>query len=315
MITRTSRFPFAHTYSVVARDEKTGNFGVAVQSHWFSVGSLVPWAEAGVGAIATQAMVDISYGPIGLELMRTGKSSTDVLKALLLKDEGRDLRQVAMIDVFGNTAVHTGKRCIAEAGHFSGKGFSVQANMMLNDTVWFSMADAYQKNLNFNFEDRLLSVLFAGQEAGGDIRGKQSASMLIVKGSASDKPWEDRLIDLRVEDHPEPIVELQRLIKIHQAYKSMNDGDAFLGMGKIEKALLEYQNAASLAPAITELPFWQAVTLAESGQLEKALPIFKQVFRNDPNWALLLQRLPEVGLFSVKETALKRILNQLKKSL
>jgi uncharacterized Ntn-hydrolase superfamily protein len=307
-----SRFPFAHTFSVVARDENTGNFGVAVQSHWFSVGSLVPWAEAGVGAVATQSMVDVSYGPRGLALMKAGASSEVVLNSLLLQDEGRMLRQVAMVDVNGNIAVHTGSRCIAEAGHISGKGFSVQANMMLNNTVWQSMAEGYQQNPHLDFEDRLLTTLFAGQVAGGDIRGKQSAALLIVKGEASEKPWNDRLVDLRVEDHPEPLLELQRLIKIHQAYKSMNEGDAYLGSGEIEKALEEYQKAAFLAPEISELPFWQAVTMAESGQLEDALPIFRQVFKKNSNWALLLQRLPDVGLFSVDKPALKRILSQLK---
>ncbi len=313
MPTRISRFPFAHTFSIVARDDKTGNFGVAVQSHWFSVGSMVAWAEPGVGAVATQAMVDISYGPLGLDLMRSGKSAKAILTSLLLQDEGKDLRQVAMIDVSGQVAVHTGARCIADAGHFSGNCFSVQANMMMNDSVWPSMAETYQKNHNLDFEDRLLSVLQAGQEAGGDIRGKQSASILIVKGEASGKPWNDRLIDLRVEDHPDPIIELQRLIKIHQAYESMNEGDALLATGDFEKALIEYQNAAYLAPEITELPFWQAVTMAESGQIDPALPIFKQVFNKDPNWAKLLQRLPDAGLFMVEDSVLNRILGQLKK--
>lgn len=306
-----SRFPFAHTYSIVARDEKSGAFGVAVQSHWFSVGALVPWAEAGVGAVATQSMVEVSYGPLGLQLMKSGFSAKEALENLIKKDSGRELRQVAMIDSSGNAAVHTGERCIADAGHESGDGFTVQANMMLNNRVWPAMAAAYQQNHSFPFEDRLMSALDAAQDTGGDIRGKQSAAILIVKGTATDQPWNDRLIDLRVEDHPEPIRELKRLLNVHKAYQFMNQGDELLGKGDLQASLIAYQKAAGLAPEITELPFWQAVTMAETGNLEQALPIFQKVFHEDPNWAELLRRLPAAGLFSVEETILLKILNQI----
>ena len=311
MNTKKSRFPFAHTYSIVARDEKSGAFGVAVQSHWFSVGALVPWAEAGVGAVATQSMVEVSYGPHGLQLMKSGCSAKEALESLLDKDSGRELRQVAMIDSTGNAAVHTGERCIAEAGHQSGDGFTVQANMMINDQVWPAMAAAYQQNPSLPFEDRLLSALDAAQDAGGDIRGKQSAAILIVKGKATDQPWNDQLVDLRVEDHPEPIKELKRLLNIQKAYQYMNKGDELLGKGELQASLQAYQNAAGLAPEITELPFWQAVTMAETGNLEQALPIFQKVFHEDPNWAELLRRLPAAGLFSVEESTLLKILNQI----
>lgn len=306
-----SRFPFAHTFSIVARDKKSGAFGVAVQSHWFSVGSLVPWAEAGVGAVATQSMVEVNYGPIGLQLMKSGLSSKDALESLLEKDAGRELRQVAMIDSSGNTAVHTGDRCIIDAGHQSGDGFTVQANMMINNRIWPAMAAAYQRNHSYSFEDRLVSALDAGQEAGGDIRGKQSAAILIVKGEATDQPWNDRLIELRVEDHPEPIKELKRLLNIHKAYQFMNRGDELLGKGDLQSSLIAYQNAAGLAPEISELPFWQAVTMAETGNLEQALPIFQKVFHENSNWRELLRRLPAAGLFSVEESILTKILNEI----
>lgn len=311
MNTKNSRFPFAHTFSIVARDKKSGAFGVAVQSHWFSVGSLVPWAEAGVGAVATQSMVDVNYGPLGLQLMKSGFSAEEALEELLKKDSGRELRQVAMLDSNGNTAVHTGERCIADAGHECGDGFTVQANMMINDRIWPAMAEAYRKKHSFPFEDRLVSVLEAAQEAGGDIRGKQSAAILIVKGETSGQPWNDRLIDLRVEDHPEPIRELKRLLNVHKAYQYMNQGDELLGKGDLQASFIAYQNAAGLAPEISELPFWQAVTMAETGNLEQALPLFQKVFHEDPNWAELLRRLPAAGLFSVKESILLKILNQI----
>src|ERR1044071_1764313 len=165
-----------HTFSIVARDPSTGELGVAVQSHWFSVGPIVPWAEAGVGAVATQSFVDPSYGKNGLELMRAGKSAPDTLKELLAKDEGREVRQVAMIDAQGRVDAWTGKNYIQAAGHIVGKNFSVQANLMLNDKVWPAMARAFE-NTKGDLADRMLAALDAAQAAGGDIRGKQSAAI------------------------------------------------------------------------------------------------------------------------------------------
>jgi len=305
------RFPIAHTFSIVARDPETGEMGVAVQSHWFSTGSLVTWAESGVGAIATQSMVEVSYGPLGLDLMRSGKSSEESLKMLLAGDEGRDLRQVAMVDKNGCVATHTGKRCITEAGHITGDGFSVQANMMLYPTVWPAMAEVY-KTTSGNLIDRLLAALTAAQSAGGDIRGQQSAAILVVKGQATGKPWEDRIIDLRVEDHLAPIDELKRLVGVQRAYQLMNKGDDMLGKSQVTEALEAYKNAAAMLPEMLELPFWQAVTLADLGKMDEALPIFKDVFSKEPNWALLLQRLPAAGLIKDDAELLRRILEMAK---
>lgn len=307
---KTSRRPsrLAHTFSIVARDAQTGHIGVAVQSHWFSVGSVVTWAEAGVGAVATQAMVEVSYGPLGLDLMRGGKPAPRALKALLTADEGRALRQVAMIDTEGHLAVHTGERCVADAGHTVGDSFSTQANMMTNADVWSAMADAYRRSTD-KLPERLVTALEAGQAAGGDVRGRQSAALLVVGAESTGRPWADSVMELRVEDHPEPIQELRRLLTLHRAYDHMNRGDDLLGAGRVEQALEAYQTAATMAPHISELPFWQAVTLADLGRVEEALPIFRQVFHENPDWRTLVQRLPEAGLLRDDPDMMERIVD------
>src|SRR5678809_1014161 len=200
-----------NTFSIVARDSATGQIGVAVQSHWFSVGSIVPWAEAGVGAVATQSFVDPSYGKLGLDLMRTGKSGPEALRSLLAGDEGREVRQVAMIDAQGRVDDWAGKNDIQAAGHIVGKNFSVQANLMLNDKVWPAMARAFE-NTKGDLADRMLAALDAAQAAGGDIRGRQSAALIVVTGKPTGLAWKDRLFDLRVDDSSEPLQELRRLV-------------------------------------------------------------------------------------------------------
>lgn len=297
----------AHTYSIVARDPVTGQMGVAVQSHWFAVGTTVPWAEAGVGVVATQAIAEVSYGPLGLQALNNGKHPKDALEILLHNDDGRDVRQVSILDAKGEVATHTGINCIAEAGHVIGDQFSVQANMMLKDTVWKAMASAYE-NSTGNLADRMLAALEAAQNEDGDIRGMQSAAIVIVEGKKSATPWRQNTLELRVEDHPQPLKELRRLINIDRAYESMNQGDALLAAGKTVEAFQAYDKAASLAPEIDELRFWQAATLADTGKVEDALPIFKHLFEINPNWALLLQRLPKSGLFSKDPDLMQRIL-------
>jgi len=283
-----------HTYSIVARDAETGEMGVAVQSHWFSVGSIVTWAEAGVGAIATQSFVDPSYGPRGLELMKSGLSADQALKALLLVDGGRDVRQVAFIDSSGKVAAHTGAQCIESAGHHVGDGYSVQANMMLNDEVVPAMAKAYE-SARGDLANRLMAALTAAQSVGGDIRGRQSAAMLIVKAESTGRPWADRVLELRIEDHPTPIAELQRLLKVHRAYEHMNAGDVAVEHEDLELAMTEYGRAAELLPENVEVQYWAAVTLATSGELDQALPMFRTVFAADPNWIELTKRLHKPG--------------------
>jgi uncharacterized Ntn-hydrolase superfamily protein len=294
-----------HTYSIVARDAETGQLGVAVQSHWFSVGSIVTWAEAGVGAIATQSFVNPAYGPRGLELMKSGLSAEQALEALLLVDDGRDVRQVAFVDSSGSAAAHTGASCIESAGHHVGDGYSVQANMMLNDLVVPAMKTAFEA-AEGELADRLLAALEAAQNVGGDIRGQQSAAMLIVKGEGSGQPWADRVLELRIEDHPSPIAEMRRLLTVHRAYEHMNAGDVAVEHDDLELAMAEYGRAAELLPGNVEVQYWAAVTLATSGQLEKALPIFERVFAADPNWIELTRRLHKPGI--IPDTAEGRAL-------
>ena len=300
--------PFAHTFSIVARDSATGEIGVAVQSHWFSVGSVVSWAEAGIGAIATQSLVNVSFGPRGLALLKEGKTSQETLDELLISDEGREFRQVAIVDANGNIAVHTGEKCIEDAGHIKGENFSVQANMMLNDTVWGAMSEAF-KNSSGSLAERMVEALKAAQEAGGDIRGQQSAALLVVKGESTNRPWEDVLIDLRVEDDPDAVNEIARLLQVHQAYEHMNKGDLAIEENDIKKALEEYGAAEKMFPENTEMKFWKAVSLANVGRVEESIPVFKEVFEKDKNWKTLAKRIVKNEMLQVNEEDLEKILS------
>ena len=284
-----------HTFSIVARDPATGELGVAVQSHWFSVGSIVAWAEAGVGAVATQSFVDPSYGKNGLDLMRSGRSATDTLKELLAKDEAREVRQVAMIDAQGRVDAFTGKNDIQAAGHIVGNNFSVQANLMLNDKVWPAMARAFE-NTKGDLADRMMAALDAAQLAGGDIRGRQSAALIVVTGKPTGQAWKDRTFDLRVDDNPEPLKELRRLVTLQRAYNHMNAGDLAVEKKDNEGALREYSAAEKLVLNNAEMIYWHAVALVNMGRVDESLPLFRKVFAMDPNWRTLTPRLPKSGL-------------------
>jgi uncharacterized Ntn-hydrolase superfamily protein len=298
-----------HTFSIVARDPETGELGVAVQSHWFSVGSTVPWAEAGVGAVATQSFVDPSYGKLGLELMRLGRSGPDALKALLAGDEGREVRQVAMIDAQGRVDAWTGKNDIQAAGHIVGKNYSVQANLMSNDRVWPAMSRAFETTKG-DLADRMLAALDAAQAAGGDIRGRQSAAIIIVSGKSTGKPWTDRVFDLRVDDSPQPLTELRRLVTLQRAYNHMNAGDLAVEKKDNEGALREYGAAEKLVPDNAEMIYWHAVALVQMGRVEESLPLFRKVFAMDKNWAELTPRLSKVGLLPDDAKVIERILRE-----
>lgn len=297
-----------HTFSIVARDPATGELGVAVQSHWFSVGPIVPWAEAGVGAVATQSFVDPSYGKNGLELMRAGKSAPDALKELLAKDEGREVRQVAMIDAQGRVDAWTGKNDIQAAGHIVGKNFSVQANLMLNDKVWPAMARAFE-NTKGDLADRMLAALDAAQAVGGDIRGRQSAAMVVVTGKPTGQAWKDRTFDLRVDDSPQPLLELRRLVKLQRAYNHMNAGDLAVEKKDNEGALREYGAAEKLVPNNAEMIYWHAVALVNMGRVDESLPLFRRVFAMDRNWITLTPRLPKSGLLPDDPKLIQRIVS------
>jgi uncharacterized Ntn-hydrolase superfamily protein len=297
-----------HTFSIVARDPATGELGVAVQSHWFSVGSIVAWAEAGVGAVATQSFVDPSYGKNGLDMMRSGKAAPDTLKELLAKDEGREVRQVAMIDAQGRVDAWTGKNDIQAAGHIVGKDFSVQANLMLNDKVWPAMARAFESTRG-DLADRMLAALDAAQAAGGDIRGRQSAALIVVTGKPTGQAWKDRTFDLRVDDSPEPLQELRRLVRLQRAYNHMNAGDLAVEKKDNEGALREYSAAERLVPNNAEMIYWHAVALVNMGRVDDSLPLFRKVFAMDRNWITLTPRLPKSGLLPDDPKLIERIVS------
>lgn len=303
-----SKNPLAHTFSIVARDPQTGEIGVAVQSHWFSVGTSVSWAEAGVGAVATQSFVNKSFGIRGLNLLRNGLTAQQALDSLLNSDEGREVRQVAIIDSKGNAATHTGKLCIDYAGHIKGNNFSVQANMMLTNKVPAAIATAFEKSAGKPLAERMIFALEAGQGAGGDIRGRQSAAIIVVPGKTEGKPWDERSVDLRVDDNPEPIKELHRLYNVQVAYQHMNNGDLAVEKNDMAKAMDEYNAAMKMFPRNLEMQYWTAITLANNKQVDKALPILKKVFAKDSNWKELTRRLPKVNLLTVGDVDLKKIL-------
>ena len=301
--------PFAHTYSIVARDPNTGEMGVGVQSHYFSVGGVVSWGESGVGVVATQSLVNVSFGLRGLELLKQGKSPREALDILITADEGRDVRQVAILDAQGRVAAHTGSKCIVHAGHIEGDNFSVQANMMLTDKVWSAMAKGFESNNNLPLAERIVKTMEAAETVGGDIRGKQSAAILIVGGKEAENKWEDKIIDLRVEDNEEPVKELKRLLKLYRAYKHMDNGDLAMEHDDMESALNEYDSALTMFPDNLEMKFWTAVTLANNKKIKEASNIFKKVFDKDNNWRLLAERLPESELLTVSKDDLKKFLS------
>jgi len=293
------------TYSIVARDPATGEMGVAVQSHWFSVGAIVPWAEAGVGAVATQSFVEASYGPLGLELMGMGRTAPEALKALVSTDANEAVRQVAMVDAQGRVAAHTGSKAIVAAGHHVGEGYSTQANLMENPTVWDAMARAFESTQG-DLAERLLAALEAAEGEGGDIRGRQSAALIVVSGSSTGKPWVDRRFDLRIEDHPTPVPELRRLVTLQRAYNALNEGDGLVTEGKVEGAMAAYTRAMELVPDEAtngEAPFWVGITLASIEREAEALPYLLRAKAQDPRWVELVGRLPAAGLLPSEEVA------------
>ncbi|HWD64918.1 MAG TPA: DUF1028 domain-containing protein [Solirubrobacteraceae bacterium] len=277
------------TYSLVAREPDTGRLGVAVQSHWFSVGSVVSWAQPGVGAVATQSVAEITYGPRGLELMAAGASAQDALERLTGEDPGASVRQVAMVDGTGQVAVHTGADCVQAAGHVTGHQVSCQANMMRSDRVWPAMLEAFQA-AEGELAWRLLAALEAAEAAGGDTRGKQSAALLVVPPEG--ESWR-RQVSLRVEDHPEPLPELRRLLGLHAAYDLAGQADELSAAGRHQEAAQLYQQAAELQPGNHELCFWAGLGAAQAGDADRGLADVRAAIAAHAGWRLMLERLPE----------------------
>ncbi len=299
----------AHTYSIVARDPATGELGVAVQSHYFSVGPIVPWVEPGVGAVATQSLVLVDYGPLGLALMRQGFTARHALDSLLRADEHRDGRQVAMVDAAGGVAAYTGPMCIPDAGDLQGAQFSVQGNLMSNATVWPAMKTAFEAAKG-DLAERMMVALEAAERAGGDIRGRQSAAMVVMKGTPSGKPWNDYLVNLRVEDHEEPLKELRRLLRLRRAYNFEDEGDAHTAAKRPVEAGRAYAEAAKLAPDVVELQFWAALSMYTNGQESEGLALFRKVFARESRWIDLIPRLAKAGLFPDDAKKIAEVQNQ-----
>jgi uncharacterized Ntn-hydrolase superfamily protein len=275
----------AMTYSIVARDPASGELGVAVQSHWFSVGPIVPWAQAGVGAVATQANAEIAYGPRALELLRAGASPDRVLAQLVQADPHAAGRQVAIVDAGGAVAAHTGTSCIPCAGHVTGEGVSCQANIMVSDRVWPEMLDAYRATSG-RLTDRLLAALEAAERAGGDLRGRQSAAILVVP--ARGDPWVT-VVSLRVEDHPDPLVELRRLVGLHDAYALADQAEELVNQERHDEAAVLHERARALAPDNAELRFWAGLGAAQAGDVDSGVRTLTEL---EPRWRELLDRLP-----------------------
>jgi uncharacterized Ntn-hydrolase superfamily protein len=283
------------TYSIVARDPATGRFGVAVQSHYLGVGPVVPWLEAGVGAIATQAQVNISFGPTGLELLRAGRSAEEVVAACLAGDEQPAVRQLGVVDAQGNAAAHTGAECIPACGHLVREGFTVQGNLLERDSCWPAMAAAYEAALaeGAPFVERLLRALEAAEREGGDVRGRQSAAIMVVSGELQQAAWRGRLMDLRIEDHPDPVPELRRIVTMQLAYELMDEeGDAAKGGASADE---RYVQAMQLAPDAYELAFWWGLELAKRGDLAAARRELRVAFAADARWRTTLEHLAGAG--------------------
>ena len=303
------------TYSIVARDSVTGEIGVAVQSHWFSVGSIVTWAEAGVGAVATQSFVEPAYGPLGLELMRLGRSGPEALRALVSTDRDSSVRQVAMIDAQGRVAAFTGNRAIIAAGHHVGAQYSVQANLMEKPSVWPAMARASETSKG-DLAERLLAALEAAEREGGDIRGRQSAAILVVAPRGTGKQWVDRKFDLRIEDHPNPVAELRRLVTVARVYQKMNEGDELVTKNDIPGAVRAYGVATSILPdqgTNGEAAFWTGISLATARRVDEAIPYLARAYRVDRRWLELVSRLPAAGLLPADAALIQRLTEGMKR--
>jgi uncharacterized Ntn-hydrolase superfamily protein len=275
------------TYSIVALDPATGELGAAVQSHWFSVGSLCTWARPGIGAVATQSVVEPAHGPHALDRIADGANAHDALAELIAADPLGAVRQVGVVDAASNVAVHTGPDCIPCAGDALGPHWSCQANMMARDTVPAAMSAAFG-NAEGELADRLMAALRAAEGEGGDVRGRQSAAMIVVP--AEGEPWRAR-VDLRVEDHEDPLGELQRLVSLQRAYELAGRGDELMASDQAVEAGALYRRAAELAPDSDELLFWAGLALAQSGDLDAGVDAVRRAIAVHGGWATLLERL------------------------
>lgn len=304
---RGSQVPPANTYSIVARDPVTGDLGVAVQSHFFAVGAVAPWAESGVGAVATQSAVETSYGPKGLALMRDGVSAPEAMAQLIAADQKSATRQLGFVDARGQAASHTGAQCIASMGSHVGVGYAVQANLMANERIVPAMAAAFEASKG-DLADRLLATLDAAQAAGGDMRGCQSAALLVVSGKRSETPWKERKVDLRVDDHPDPVSELRRMMRTVRAIDQLSAGELAQDKGDLVGALAHYRAAPLMAPGDVEIGYWSAVAIANQGSVDESIPLFRAAFATSPRWSELTRRLVAPSI--MQQPIVERVLRE-----
>lgn len=301
------------TYSIVARDPATGSLGIALESHFFGAGHIACWAEPGVGVIATQSIPEVSFGPTGLELLGAGASPHETLATMLDKDPGRDLRQVAVVDVEGRVAVHTGARCLGYAGHATGDGVSFQANMMANDRVWSAGLAAFEA-ADGDLAARLLAALHAAQEEGGDVRGQQAASIVVVAPTPVEQRWQGVLTEIHVSDHPRPVDELARLVELQRGVAQLGaiviGGDLAVGdlpvspdAGEVDAALAALDAAQAVFADNREPTFWKAVVLARVGRHAEARAALDEACSEHGGWAELFAQLPASGFLTADALA------------
>lgn len=283
------------TYSIIGRDHESGEVGIAVQSRWFHAGQDLAWIEPGLGAVCTQAMIEPTYGFRGLQLLRDGRNAEEALAELTAADEGRDIRQVAIADADGRYAQHTGAGCVAAAGHATGTDCCAQGNMLASDTCWGAMVAAFEETEG-NLTDRLLAALDAAEREGGDARGRQAARILVRPPQATGIPWQDRVIDLQVVDHPDPVPELRRLVTVSRAYDHLGKAFEHVDRGDVHAALDEAAVAHALAPADDQITFWRASFLGGAGRIEEALAAGREATQAHPGWPEFLRRCVEAGL-------------------
>jgi uncharacterized Ntn-hydrolase superfamily protein len=295
---------FAATYSIVARDAATGQLGVAVQSNYFSVGTDISWAEAGVGAVATQSLVEVSYGPRGLQLLAQGASATQALERLVRDDAGAAMRQIAIVDARGSVAGHSGAACIPACGQHFGAGYAAQGNLLRSDAVWQAMGPAFERTPG-DLAERLMAALEAAEAAGGDVRGPQSAALLVVGAERPANPWEGRLVDLHVEHHPRPLEELRRLLTVRRAHALFEEARRQMASGALDAAVATVEQALRLKPDDAQFRFWLGVALANAGRDRDARPWLEQAFAADPGWRELARRLVPFGMFPARAELLE----------
>ncbi|MGC8998909.1 MAG: DUF1028 domain-containing protein [Candidatus Bathyarchaeia archaeon] len=288
----------------MAYDFETRELGVAVQSRYFSVGSVVPWAEAGVGAIATQSFVNISYGPKGLELLKKGLKANEVVERLVSEDEGRDYRQLGVVDAKGNAAAYTGAKCLEWAGSKTGKGYSAQGNILASEEVVEAMAEVYESTKE-GLAERLVAALEAGERAGGDVRDMQSSALLVVKEGCGRGGYGDRLIDLRAEDHPDPVGELKRLLSLYKAYYLIDEAESRFTQGKLGEAVQRIEEALKINPRCDDAYLDLGLIYLRAKRLDKAAEAFRKAVEINPKIVSVIRQIPKLGLVDVPEDFMK----------